>query len=279
VKLIYQSSLQPADIYKKKTYYFKAMGEELVLPKAVVKDSLTFTIPSKRVRANILNPPDNFCNVLAKDLNVMNFESVQYSKNKNLVVMKIVTHLGNLEDFSLRDSLKEEVKSIKRDFPKTQIIYYTILPNTLHKLTFSYFNLKKKEFETKSFKIRVKDESVSTQSDIKPSQDKNRKIKMAIFIGLGIVLLAGALLKKSFFTALLALASLGYGLYMLMPMKKVCVKEGAKILILPTQKSTVFKINTNKRVYEELGRANGYVKIKLSKEKIGWIKDEDSCKN
>jgi hypothetical protein len=67
--------------------------------------------------------------------------------------------------------------------------------------------------------------------------------------------------------------------YLMIPIKKVCVKRGAKIYILPTKQSTVFKINPQSKVYEELNRVGEYIKVKLSKEKIGWVRDEDLCKN
>jgi hypothetical protein len=245
----------------------------------VVKSGIIFNIPSKHIKAKKLNPPKNFCNVLAKELNVTAFESVQYSKEKNLVVMKIVAKLANLDDFTLPFSIKEEIKSKKFEFPYNKIVYYTILPHTINEMRFSYFNTDSKEFKVIRFDIVVKDESVSTQSDIKPNEDKNKYLKITIFVGIGTLLLLFSIFKKSILSFIFALAFIGYGIYLFIPLKKVCIKRGAKILILPTKNSTIFKINSKTRIYEELGRANGYIKIKLSKDKIGWVKNEDNCKN
>ena len=263
-----------------KRYYFKALGKSIRLPDAFVQtEDYSTHIAGVQLEANLLNPPRNFCSVLAASLKILDHESVQYNKSDNLIVMKLRGELANLEDFSLPYAKKEGVKEKNLSFPSSTIIYYAIVPNSLDSVKFSYFDTRKNEFKTLFIPVVVKDESVSTQSDIRPSEDKNKKIKIILFAVVGVVLILLFILKRSIAALIFGAGFLVYAGYLMIPMKKVCVKPGSRIYILPTRQSTVFEKNERRKIYEELNRVNGYVKIKLSDKKVGWVKDEDTCKD
>ncbi len=280
VKLISTSPTITQDLYAYKRYYFKILAPSFKLPDAFIStQNYSTKIFGPQLLAKRLTPPNNFCNVLANSLKLVDYEAVQYNRELNLVVFKLQAQMANLEDFSLPFAKKEGVKKYKLRFPNATLLYYAMIPKNITNLKFSYFNVEKKEFRTLSLQINVTDESVSTQSDIKPTEDKNKKIKIIVFGGLGAALFIFFLFKRSWIALLFSIGALGYAAYLMIPIKKVCVKQGAKIYILPTKQSTVFKLNPKTKIYEELSRVREYVKIKLSKEKIGWVKDEDLCKN
>jgi len=281
LSLIYEEGVRSVDsLYLAKSFYFKALGPKILLPSArITTANYTTTISGPSLSSRRLNPPKEFCGVLAKQLQIGEHEAVQYNRESNLIVLHIHGVLANLEDFSLPFAIKEGIKELNITFPTGRMIYYAILPASIDRLKFSYFNTERKEFSHLSIPIQVIDETVSTQTDIKPTEDKNKRLKIVIFLTLGGILGIVALLKRSLGALFLSLAAIAYGSYLLIPIKKVCIERGSKIYILPTKQSTIFEINRERRVYEELRRVNGYIKIKLSREKVGWVREEDSCKD
>ncbi len=268
------------DLYYYKRLYCKIEGIDARLPDVTIKTaSYITTLPGIVLQISKLNYPDDFCNVLARNLQILTYKSIQFNQNLNLIVIKLKSNLGNLEDFTIPYAKKGEIKEINESFPLTQIIYYAFLPSTINELRFSYFNTQKREFQKLSFPIKVKDEIVSTQSDINPAEDKNKTLKIAIFLSLGAILLLVALWTRSFFSAILAIFSLLYAGYLSMPLKRVCLKRDSKIYILPTKNSTIFRINRQRKRYIKLKEVGKYVKIELENNKVGWVKDEDLCKN
>ncbi len=281
IKLIFgDTPLRHDDLYYYKTFYFKILKEHAKLPTIHIQiDTLFATLPGKEIHATPLKAPKDFCHVLAQKLQLVKHEEVQYNANHNLVVLKLSSILGNLEDFHIPWAKKEKVKELNLSFPKTSVIYYAIVPATLSQLHFSYFNTDKREFHTLRFNIHVKDETVSTQSDIKPAQDKYHLLKLVIFGVVGGILLALGIFKRSFLSFVFGVGMLAYMSYMLIPMQKICVKKGSRIYILPTHNSTAFAILPHSKIFLKLNEVDGYAKIKLSNDKIGWVKDEDICKD
>ncbi|WP_187648518.1 hypothetical protein [Nitrosophilus labii] len=273
-------------IYIYKTFYFKALTQNIRLPDITVyllKDNYSPLIkdilPGKSIKAIKLNPPKDFCNVLANSLEMKNFQAIQYDKDQNLIVINIEANLSNLEDFHLDFAVKEGIEEIYQNFPLTSITYFAIVPSYLKNFKFSFFNLSKNKFEHISREIEVKDETVSTQSDIRPSESSHKTIKIIIFLSISTFFLIIALFKKSFFYLFIAFIFGGYGAYLSIPLKTVCVKENSKVSLLPTKNSTVFFITDYNFKTKRLNHTNGYTKIELPNGKIGWVKDEDLCEN
>ncbi|MRI83165.1 MAG: hypothetical protein C6I00_01965 [Nitratiruptor sp.] len=281
IKLIHQGPIEPLDdLYLKKRYYFQALNSQPILPQVSIQtSSYQFTLPPTKLQAKPLKPPKNFSNLLAHSLKVFDYEAVQYSKRSNLVLLKMRARLANLEEFSLPFATKEGIKELNITFPTSQMVYYAIIPASMERLRFTYFNTKAKEFRAISLPIRVIDESVSTQTDIRPVEDKNKRLKVALLFAVGALFLLLAIWRRSLLLFLLALVAGGIGGTMLVPMKQVCVRAGTKIYLLPTRQSTIFEITKEPRIYEELNRIDGYTKIKLSKERVGWIADERRCQD
>ncbi|MRI58450.1 MAG: hypothetical protein C6H99_02975 [Epsilonproteobacteria bacterium] len=281
LKIVYDKT--PArrdDLYTYKTIYFKALHPKASLPSIVVTTRHgTFHIPSRPLTVTTLKPPKDFCGVLAKDLKILKHQAIQYNKELNLIVMRLGMELGNGEDFHLPYAQKEQIKEYNLTFPSLKILYYAIIPSSITKLKFSYFDTDTREFKRLFFDIRVKDESVSTQSDIKPTEDRHKTLKIVLIASLGGVLVLLAIWKRSWLSGLFGVGLIALAIYLSIPLKKVCVKKGSKIYILPTKKSTIFRINHQRRSYIKLNEVNGYIKIKLSQDRIGWVKNEDICQN
>lgn len=268
------------DLYYYKTFYFKVKNSAARLPDIKIKNGNFFYIlQGQNLHIEKLNKPKDYCNILAQEFHVQIKKSVQFNKKLNLIVLKLSGKVANLEDFNLSSAQKGEIKEYNESFPNVQAIYYAFVPSDITQLKMSYFDTKKREFKKLIFPIQVKDEIVSTQSDLNPSQDKNRTLKIAIAFGVGVLLLLLTIWLKSIFTALLGVALILYGGYLLIPLQKVCLKAQSKIYILPTKNSTIFRINTQKREYIKLNEVNGYTKIELDKKLVGWVKNEDLCKN
>ncbi|BAF69983.1 conserved hypothetical protein [Nitratiruptor sp. SB155-2] len=275
-----EEPLQIVDGYAVKKIYFKVTGVPAKLPDVIFSfQEIRQRLTGLPLQVKQLNAPENFCHVLAKRLDIKEFDSVQYDRTSNLILMRIVGLYANLEDFKLPFARLQKIKEINESFPVMDILYYAILPSHFSQLRFHYFDPDAREFKLISIPIIVKDEIVSTQSDINPTEDKSRFTKIALLGMFGILFLLYGIWKRGIFWILLAVVMLGYMGYLLIPAEKVCIKKGSKIYILPTKQSTIFKINNKKNSFFKLNEANGYIKIMLPDKKIGWVKEDDVCKD
>ena len=76
-----------------------------------------------------------------------------------------------------------------------------------------------------------------------------------------------------------ALILIIYIVYLLIHAQIVCIKQGSDIQILPIPQGVVFE-HTNKILnLEKLVEKQGYTKIKLQNNKVGWVNNEDICSN
>ena len=87
------------------------------------------------------------------------------------------------------------------------------------------------------------------------------------------------LFKRDFFYLVFAVVSLITLLTFYIPLKKICVKQGASLYILPTKTSTVSTKIDQKLDTMLLGEREGFQKVEYKEGIIGWIKNEDLCNN
>jgi hypothetical protein len=85
--------------------------------------------------------------------------------------------------------------------------------------------------------------------------------------------------KRDFFYLVLGVVSLITLMTFYIPHKKICVKQGAALYILPTQTSTIGTRVENEIETMLLGERGEFRKVEYKKGMIGWIKNEDLCKN
>lgn len=269
-----------------KTFYFKATGTHIRLPDievtlaeqgyaAIHKELLA----GESFDAIALRPKDGFCHVIARDLNITNYKTTRYDSKSNLVVLSIEASEANIEDFKIANAFKQDIESADIAFDTANIIAYAIVPNTLKKLEFNFFNLKSNSFENRTIPIRVKDDEVSTQSDLSPTLGSYETIKLSAASGGALLFLILFLFKRKWPYLIFFLILGSYIATYFMPIKTVCVKEGTQVTLLPTKNSTVFYKISKKTELKELNHIDGYTKILLENDKVGWIKDEDICAN
>jgi energy-coupling factor transporter transmembrane protein EcfT len=118
-----------------------------------------------------------------------------------------------------------------------------------------------------------------TQTDLNPQEDSFELLKKYTFMFFVSFFFLMFLIKRDFFYLVLGVVSLITLLTFYIPHKKICVKQGAPLFILPTETSTMStKINTQLETML-LGEHENYKKVEYEKGLIGWIKDEDICNN
>ena len=270
--------------YYKDTFYFKVTGNNVKLPDitATVIDSTTNVyqpafLKGEKIETVVLNPKDNFCNIVAKDLKIIKFKTTSYDDKHNIVVFQAEAQNSFLKDFHLNNVLSQGFESLSDSIESSKMIYYAVINKKEDNLLFSYFNTLKNDYITLNIPIIVDDDKVTTQSDLKPKDQSKQKLKMFIAIGVvafGVIML---LWRKRYFYMVFIFIPAIYIIYLLLPQEKVCIKENAKITILPLHNSTVFEITNQEKTFNKIGKTKGFIKIELQNKKIGWVKDEDIC--
>ncbi len=237
-------------------------------------------LKGKKIDSFGLNPPKNYSNIVAKDLKLTKYKTTTYDNKSNIVVLSIEAKQTLLKNFSLNGVIKQGIDSVNKDILNQKMIYYAIIDNSLEKLSFSYFDIDKNGFVNITVPIIVDDDRVTTQTDLNPHSNTLNKFEILVSVSvmiLGIVLL---LVRKKLIYSLLIFIPAFYVIYIiLLPKEKVCVKQGSFITILPLYNSTVFEKTKHVLYLEKIGKTKGWTKVKLSEEKIGWVRDDDICKN
>jgi hypothetical protein len=266
------------------TFYFKATGRKVVLPEITpyLTFGLSYAEDGKPIRATaldttVLNPPGDFSGILADRFSVTHTKTTVYDKAHNILVFMADANRSDLRDFKLSSALQQNFESISSGPHASTMTYYAVLPNTLKTLRFSYFNLRTQRYEPIRIPIDVDEDMVSTMSDLKPVEHGHDYQKAILFSAAALVLLLIAFWKRSLFLFLIALAAGGYAAWLSIPLRNVCIKKGTPILLLPMRNATVFEITPVQYELQKQGDIKGYTKVRLHTNKIGWVKDEDTC--
>ena len=263
------------------TFYFKASGEhEIVTPRIFINDNDHFTIlDAQRIPVDRLQPQKGFCGVLAADMKVKNTQVSHYDEDHYLVTLSLEAYEANLEDMYLPDVSEYGIEALKRKGAKTTAEFYLVIPETQKSLKFTYFNTIKEQLIPFTLPIELIDTAVTTQSDLNPKGDSFDKLKKYTFMALVGFFFLMFLLHRDFFYLVLGVVSLITLLTFYIPHKKICVKQGAPLYILPTETSGISTRLTEKSETSLLNRRNEFNKIEYKNGIIGWVKDEDLCKN
>ena len=263
------------------TFYFKA-GErdEVVTPRIFINDNDHFTIlDAQHIPVKKLPPHEHFCGVLAADMKIRNTQVSHYDGQNYLVSLSIEAYEANLEDMYLPGVTEYGVESLRRNGAKTTAEFYVVVPETVKTLTFDYFNTIKQQYSTLSVAVELLDDTVVTQSDLNPKEDSFDKLKKYTFMVLVGFFFLMFLLYRDFFYLVLGVVSLITLLTFYIPHKKICIRQGAPLYILPTENSDISTRINQKMETSLLGERGVYKKIEYKHGIIGWVKDEDLCKN
>ncbi len=262
------------------TFYFKASKNNIYIPRLfIVSDNVDMSLEPQNIPVSQLKNIVNFCSVIATDMKIKSYQISNYDENSHLVIFSIEANEANLEDMRLGSTETFGLEYIKREYAKVKAEFYIVLPASQKILEFNYFNTIKKQYISLQIPTELANTSVVSQSDLHPKEDSFEKLKKYTFIILALFSLFMFLIKKDFFYLVLGAVSFITLLTFYIPHKKICIEQGAPLYILPTQTST---ISTNiDQQFETmlLGVRGEFKKVEYKKGIIGWIRDENICKD
>ncbi|MFP6335347.1 SH3 domain-containing protein [Helicobacter pylori] len=268
------------------TYYYKIKGVKAIIPSLEVsafsnKDKyIDHSIaPKVALQVTDLSKNPRYANVMAKDLQVLQYKTKDYDDKNNILVMEIAFKEANWEDFHIKEAIKQGFDNASLNQIKAKegsVFYYCVLPKTLQNLSFDYFSLSNRQFKTLSFSAIPTQDTTGIQSDLIP------KNNFLVFSNVALLALCVFFLvlffifgRKLIFLGLGVLC-LGFVLYhLLFTQTSALLLAHKKIRILPTQNSTILGLSKDEMPIKILGSHDDYYKILTPHEQIGWVKKDE----
>ncbi|GHR45745.1 hypothetical protein VN1269_01780 [Helicobacter pylori] len=268
------------------TYYYKIKGIKASIPPLEVsafsnKDKyIDYSIaPKVTLQVTDLSKNPRYANVMAKDLQVLQYKTKDYDDKNNILVVELAFKEATWEDFHIKEALKQGFDNASLNQIKAKegsVFYYCVLPKTIQNLSFDYFSLSNRQFKTLSFSTIPTQDTTGIQSDLIP------KNNFLVFSNVALLALCVFFLvlffifgRKLIFLGL-GILCLGFVLYhLLFTQKSALLLAHKKIRILPTQNSTILGISKNEMPIKILGSHDDYYKILTPHEQIGWVKKDE----
>ncbi|RKU98994.1 hypothetical protein DDP42_06610 [Helicobacter pylori] len=268
------------------TYYYKIKGVKAIIPSLEVsafsnKDKyIDHSIaPKVALQVTDLSKNPRYANVMAKDLQVVQYKTKDYDDKNNILVMELAFKEATWEDFHIKEAIKQGFDNASLNQIKAKegsVFYYCVLPKTLQNLSFDYFSLSNRQFKTLSFSAIPTQDTTGIQSDLIP------KNNFLVFSNVALLALCVFFLvlffifgRKLIFLGLGVLC-LGFVLYhLLFTQKSALLLAHKKIRILPTQNSTILGLSKDEMPIKILGSHDDYYKILTPHEQIGWVKKDE----
>ena len=228
-----------------------------------------------------INTPQNkdFSHIVASFLEVKKLKASYFDEENLIAMIELNATNTNLKSFFINDIKKQGVENLKGDFNASTAFYYAILPLNKSEFEFSYFNKEEKKLENIKLKLVVKDEELSTQSDLNPTNKDFDIYKQYSLWALSFVFALLFVWRKNYFVLILALLCFALSFIVVSNTKTATLKQGIRAKILPTEPSTYFYTSKANEKVEILDTRKDYVKILLSNGKIGWVRKNDLQKD
>lgn len=277
-------SREKTDKYYFDTFYFLAKQSEIKLPD--ITASLTSAshisyrnskIFGKKLNVITLNPKKDFSNIVADSFELVEYKTTSYDNKHNIMLFVATAKNCNIKALHLNNVFKQGVESITDSYLDSRITYYAIIDKTIQNFSFSYFNLTNNKFMQINIPIIVDDDSVTTQSDLKPTNQSHEMIKMLTAASIALIGIIIIVWRKTYTYLILILIPLSYIAYISLPSKEVCIKKDSNIYLLPVDNGTIFETTPTEIQLQKEGSVKEFTKIKLQNDKIGWVKNEDIC--
>jgi len=272
------------DKYYYDTFYFLVTSKSAKLPDITAslrtyneQEYRTTTINGSVLNVITLNPKKDFSNIIANSFELEDYKTTSYDNNHNIIVFVATATNCDIKALHFNNVYKEGIESISDDYFNSKITYYIVINKKIENFSFSYFNLKKNSYSHINIPIIVNDDSVTTQSDLKPKDQSRERLKMLIAGGIAFVGVIFILWRKKYIYLIFILIPLAYIIYIGMPSKELCIKAGSQIHLLPVNNGTIFETTKEVIHLQKEGSVKDFVKVKLQNEKIGWVKNEDIC--
>jgi hypothetical protein len=262
------------------TFYFKAGKIDVKIPRLfIVSPSVDTSLDPQTIRLAQLKLRDDFCGVYAANMEIKNSQVSNYDEKNHLLTLTVEAFEANLEDMHLNGVEESGLEELKRKFAKVEAEFYIVLPVKQKSIKFTYFNTIKNQYVFLEASAELADDTVVTQSDLNPKEDSFEKLKKYTFMFLVGFFFLMFLIKRDFFYLVLGVVSLITLLTFYIPHKKICVKQGAPLYLLPTHTSTIGTKVDEDFETSLLGEREEFLKIEYKHGVIGWIKNEDLCEN
>lgn len=237
------------------------------------------TLFGEELNVVALNPKSDFANIVADSFEVTSYKTTSYDALHNIVVFIATARNCYISSFKLKDVFKQGVESITESNIDSKITYYAIINKNIDNFSFSYFNLTQNKFVQIDIPIVVNDDSVTTQSDLQPIDHSHERLKMSLATIAALMIFFIVIWKKKPKYLVLILIPITYIAFLAVPTKDVCIKKGSKVYLLPINNGTTFETTEEEYQLSKEGQTKNWIKIQLNNKKIGWVKDEDICKN
>ncbi len=273
------------------TYYYKIKGVKASIPPLEVsafsnKDKyIDYSIaPKVTLQVTDLSKNSRYANVMAKDLQVLQYKTKDYDDKNNILVVELAFKEANWEDFHIKEAIKQGFDNASLNQIKAKegsVFYYCVLPKTIQNLSFDYFSLSNRQFKTLSFSTIPTQDTTGIQSDLIPKNNFLVFSNVALlalcvfFLVLFFLVLFFIFGRKLIFLGL-GILCLGFVLYhLLFTQKSALLLAHKKIRILPTQNSTILGLSKNEMPIKIVGSHGDYYKILTPHEQIGWVKKDE----
>jgi len=217
---------------------------------------------------------NRYSNIIANDLYINEVKVKQYTNNKLLCVISLTGIKSNLEEFHLNNYKTQGEQDLVTNDDKQILYYYVIIPSHTQNIIFNYYNSLNNEFVNVTIPIELKEDLVSTQTNLNPYDSDMlfyQKISLMIFI---IIFIMIYYFKRKFILLLVAVILMTILINISLPNKTIILPPNTKVYILPTSHSTVFKIVQDNEKVEVLKTIGKYKKVLFSNNHIGWIKEQ-----
>lgn len=268
------------------TFYFAATSSNARLPDITAipidkdnKEHKESTLVGINMEVIPLNPKKDFSNIVADSFELVEYKTTNFDNENNIVVFVASAKGCDIASIKLNGVAKQGIESISESPSDSRITYYAVISKNLETFTFSYFNIVKNKFIDINVPIIVNDDSVTTQSDLKPIDQSHQKIKLFVAIIAAIFVIIMVIAKKNYKYIVIMIIPIGYILLTESPTKEVCIKANSNIYLLPIHNGTIFEKTDKVYNLQKEGERKDWVKIQLENQKIGWVRDEDICSN
>ncbi|MBD3840275.1 MAG: hypothetical protein IE909_00065 [Campylobacterales bacterium] len=258
---------------------FKVFQEQFTMPRITVAlkngENITHfkTIEPLQIKfEKIAISEDIFCNVIAKELQLVSAKTKQYTNNLLITTLHLEGQNSNLENFYLNKFAEQGLKDIQKNYPQQSIFYYVIVPIHMDQIVFEYYNTLLNDFVKLEIPVQVEEELVSTQTDLNPYNSSILLYKqIAIALCLVTTLVLFAIKRKNIYLVFASVFILILAYYFI-PNKKIILQKGTMVYILPSKNSTVFKITQKQEIAEIINQKDEFIKVIFENQNIGWIK-------
>ncbi len=279
-------SREKTDKYYYDTFYFLVTKNQAKLPditaSLVTNSQVNYkktTLLGENLNIITLNPKKDFSNIIANSFELIDYKTTSYDNKHNIIVFVATAQNCNIKALKLNNVLKQGIESITESYIDSKITYYAVIDKNIQNFSFSYFNLTKNKFMTINIPIVVDDDSVTTQSDLKPTNQSHEMIKISIAASAALIGIIFIFWRKKYIYLVFILIPLFYIAYISAPSKEVCINKDSNIYLLPVYNGTIFETTQTQTQLQKEGSIKEFTKVKLKNDKIGWVRNEDICSN